>query len=196
MLSRFAFSITFLATFSFANASAYEIQGWDWSYQANPIEKEFIICRTGAPANAVQRIKEAANKWSNGKLKFKFGSDQCLTDPPTTKPDGYSYISFTDLSDDGETAVTDARPEKIGSSRTVECDIRFNKKKSWYDGAGAPGAGQTDLLSVAMHEFGHCIGLGDVASGEVVMNKRLDPGKTRRELTADDRAGRKSIYGD
>jgi Matrixin len=196
MLSRFACSFIFIITLPFASADAYEIRGWDWSYQAHPIEKEFIICKTGAPVNAVQRIKEAADKWSSTKLKFKFGPDQCLADPSTTKPDGYSYISFTDFSDDGEMAVTEARPERIGSSRTVECDIRFNKKKAWYDGEGTPGAAQADLLSVAMHEFGHCIGLGDVASGEVVMNKKLDPGKTRRELTADDRAGRKRIYRD
>lgn len=196
MLWRLAPSIALLVIFPIASTGAYETQGWSWNYQANPIEKEFIICKTDAPASAVQRIKEAANKWSNGKLKFKFGPDKCLTDPSTTKPDGYSYISFADFADNGETAATNARPETLGSSRTIECDISFNKKKSWYDGTGMPGATQTDLLSVAMHEFGHCIGLGDIASGEVVMKKKLDPGQTRRELTADDRAGRKSIYGE
>lgn len=43
--------------------------------------------------------------------------------------------------------------------------ISFNKKNSWYDGTGTPEATQTDLLSVATHESGHCIRLGDVASG-------------------------------
>jgi hypothetical protein len=41
---------------------------------------------------------------------------------------------------------------ELGSTRTIECDIRFNKHTKWYDGSGSPAADPTNLL--AMHESG------------------------------------------
>jgi predicted Zn-dependent protease len=56
-------------------------------------------------------------------------------------------------------------------------------------------ASQTDLISTALHEFGHCVGLDDVEMSGVVMSGVLLPGQMMRELTSDDLAGRNKIYG-
>jgi Matrixin len=182
------------ATFQSSASFAYNLFEFDWSYQKNPMQAAFVICEAGAPSGAADRIKQAAAKWNYAKFQFHFDKGRCLVDPPTTKPDGINYISFVDLGK-GPPALSDARQEKAGSSKMIECDMRFHSQRKWYTGEGAPPSDSNDLLSVAMHEFGHCLGLNNVSEADVVMNEKLDQGKTRRALAADDIAGRNKIYG-
>jgi predicted Zn-dependent protease len=77
----------------------------------------------------------------------------------------------------------------------TKCVITFNSAKSWNVGMGNPSAGQNDLFSVALHEFGHCVGVADVDTPNVVMSKSLPAGQTLRDLQPDDIAGRDAIYG-
>jgi hypothetical protein len=51
----------------------------------------------------------------------------------------------------------------------------FNIDRNWYVGPGKPSADQNDLFSVALHEFGHCIGLDNGAEGSrAVMQEKLN----------------------
>jgi hypothetical protein len=194
MRASFLRLLAFAAAFQSSASFAYDLFGFDWSYQKNPMQAAFVICEAGAPSGAADRIKQAAAKWNYTKFQFRFDKGRCLVDPPTTKADGINYISFVDL-DKGPPAISDARQEKAGSSKMIECDIRFHSRRKWYTVEGTPPSDSNDLLSVAMHEFGHCLGLDNVSGADVVMNEKLDQGKTRRELTADDIAGRNKIYG-
>jgi hypothetical protein len=133
---RVAISATLLNGFVPA-AGSFELVGWDWSFQKQPIEGRFVFCKTNAPEGASQTIRNAAAK----------------------------------------------------------CAIRFNSAKRWYVGSGAPSNTQNDLFSVALHEFGHCVGLADVQTSGAVMSGTLLPGQTARDLKPDDIAGRNKIYG-
>lgn len=77
--------------------------------------------------------------------------------------------------------------------------MRFNNNVSisWYTDTGTPSSTQYDWWSVTAHEMGHCLGLlreNDITNPEPVMFSTLDPGEVRRDLTADDIAGRNAIY--
>ena len=110
-----------------------------------------------------------------------------------------NQIDFGDLEQDSASGAT--KPFTDGAKIT-ECDIRFNKKLNWNSTLSKPQADQWDLFSAALHELGHCLGLGDVPSNPFsddpspVMENSLAIGTMRRDLTTDDRAGRAAIYGD
>jgi hypothetical protein len=167
---------------------AYKLLEWDWRYQANPIEGAFVVCTTGAPSGASQVTKDAARKWSYTKFRFTFGVDSCPNSPAA------NYVEFGALADPGKTAETSTPNEPV-TNRMKKCVIRFNVAKSWYVGSGTPSSTQNDLFSVALHEFGHCVGLDDVSTPGVVMTDLLQPGQVMRELKADDIAGRNKVYG-
>jgi hypothetical protein len=82
-------------------------------------------------------------------------------------------------------------------AQTVECDIRFNSTKSWYTGTGMPPGEQYDWWSVVAHEMGHCLGLEvePKVLPPTVEYPALGSGDVRRQLAADDIAGRNAIYG-
>ena len=74
--------------------------------------------------------------------------------------------------------------------------MRFNSAANWYSGTETPLTDQFDLWSVATHEMGHCLGLDheDSVDPLPVMRTTLSRGTVIRQLTADDVAGRNSIY--
>jgi hypothetical protein len=167
-------------------AGGFELVGWDWSFQKQPVEGRFVFCKTNAPAGVSQVIRDAAAKWSYAKFKFSFDADACLASPPP------NYIEFGALNE--VPAITDF-PNEPGTKKMRKCVIRYNSAKNWYVGTGAPSKTQNDLFSVALHEFGHCVGLADVQTPGVVMSGTLLPGETLRDLKPDDIAGRNKIYG-
>jgi hypothetical protein len=69
-------------------AGAFELVGWDWSFQKQPVEGRFVFCKTNAPAGASQAIRDAAKKWEYAKFKFSFDADACPASPPP------NYIEF------------------------------------------------------------------------------------------------------
>jgi hypothetical protein len=169
-------------------AGGFELLGWDWSFQKQPIEGRFVLCKTNAPVGAAQIIRDAAAKWQYSKLRFSFAPDACPGPPPP------NYIEFGPLADSGKTAETSS-PNEPGTTKMQKCAIRFNSVKSWYVGLGVPSQTQNDLFSVTLHEFGHCVGLGDVPQSGVAMSGILLPGQKLRDLQPDDVAGRNKIYG-
>jgi hypothetical protein len=186
----------FFLLYTGSKVDCYELKGLSWK----DVKPAFTICAKDAPAGAASRIKEAAAKWKYSKFEFNFTADRCLSDPNWKKNDGVNYIAFGKLDPNGsdsDTAESFARNEfATDSNIMVECDIQFSTTRKWYANAtGEPGAEETDLLSVAMHEFGHCLGLDHSTTKEAIMGEILAKGKSRRSLNEDDKNGRNAIYG-
>ncbi|MGH0285949.1 MULTISPECIES: matrixin family metalloprotease [Sinorhizobium] len=182
-----ALSTVMLFLITATPASAYKWLEMDWSYQANPVETHFVVCENDAPVGASARIKEAAAKWNYTKLKFVFDEDDCPAQTPK------NYVVF-DTFPQMNAAVSDTK-NVPATNKMTGCVIHFNKNRFWYVGNGTPDADENDLFSVALHEFGHCLGLDHVGVNGVVMQEKLDAGKQLRQLTPDDIAGRNNIYG-
>ena len=73
----------------------------------------------------------------------------------------------------------------------VEFDMEIDPGWNWTTG----GSIQVDLQSVALHEFGHALGLNHSASSSAVMYASYTSGTSKRTPSADDIAGIQAIYG-
>jgi hypothetical protein len=107
---------------------------------------------------------------------------------------------FGDPFDDTTLAITLSR-YRVSDNRFVETDVVFNRKFSWNSYRGntrrADGGGNLiDVRRVALHEFGHALGLDHPddhgQSVAAIMNSRV--GNTD-SLQSDDTSGVQSIYG-
>jgi hypothetical protein len=174
-------------------ALAFEQDSPTWTYMANPMGEPWVICPDGMPDEAVQRTKDGASAWNYERFRYTFANEACLSDGRFPTSNGVNQIDFGPLPA-GELART--ATFFVGND-ALECDLRFNSAVQWYTGTGTPSPEQFDWWSVATHEMGHCLGLDheDDVLPPPVMRSGLLRGAVLRTLTADDIAGRNSIYG-
>ncbi|MBC9176139.1 matrixin family metalloprotease [Pseudoroseomonas ludipueritiae] len=191
-------SLLTLISVGWASAAlGYEVFGADWTHLSSPREVRFVVCTEGKgiPVGASATIRAAADLWSTNAIRIRFDPDRCLAEYP--RVDNINTIRFAAINPGPQTDGHDNAYayRRNDLRRMQECDIVFNIARHWHAGNGSPEPKQHDLLSVALHEFGHCLGLEHSAITNAVMSAALPAGRTRRALQADDIAGRRKLYG-
>ena len=177
---------------------AYVLNGHDWSYQATPMGENWIVCGTSVPGSGVQRTKDGAAGWNSADFTFIFGVDACSSGGAYPSFNNVNQVDFSGGLGAGVLAQTTSWFLTSNPAATLECDMRFSSAFSWYTGTGIPLSTQYDWQSVAIHEMGHCLGLGHesrLTNPKPVMYPSIVAGEVRRTLTPDDSAGRDAIYG-
>ena len=167
--------------------------GWWWpernvTWQYNP---------DGAPPELnghAAAIGSGAATWSNAGADFTFsggsesgaGTGAChgtLDDKNTV---GWAPQTGSVL------AVTCTWYELAGSPRAaIEFDMEIDPEWEWTTGSPV----RVDLESVALHEFGHALGLAHSENPNAVMYATYSQGSLKRELTDDDLEGLYALYG-
>ena len=173
-------------------ADAFEKLEVNWSYLNRPMGEAWEVCTAGMPSGAAAIIKRAAAVWNYGQFRFTFKANGCSSGGQFPRRNGVNQIDFGPR-DPGVLATN----VSIGrGDRTEECDMRFSDEFRFYVGTGRVPSGRFDLYSVAVHEFGHCLGLGhSTIPSRPVMFPAFRDAEIRRALKSDDRAGRNAIYG-
>lgn len=146
----------------------------------------------GAAAGAIQ---SAASTWGQQGVPFAFtggGSTTAGTGACGGGTDGANTVGWGAQSG-SVLAVTCSWYSTVGSpyKPAVEFDMEFDPDWNWTTGSPT----QVDLESVALHEFGHALGLNHTGDGSAVMFASYPSGAQKRQPTADDIAGLNAIYG-
>lgn len=140
--------------------------------------------------------QDALNIWNTHLVHLQFGS-VLGSSLPAVDGEGDNSVVFADTIygetfGNGTLAVT--LTSSRGTTRT-ESDVLFNDAEDWDSYRGPHRVGTVDLHRVALHEFGHVIGLGhpDEVGQTVtaIMNSRIS---SLDALQPDDIAGAHSLW--
>ncbi len=108
---------------------------------------------------ALQNMMYEWNAVPRSRFNFYVGRD---TDGRHSKSNGRNEVYFTSIDGRGGTlAVTYTRWSFCFFSSSIqETDIAFDSGESWYTGAPSYTSSSRSFRLVALHEFGHALGLG------------------------------------
>lgn len=153
----------------------------------------------GAPASVASQahavMQAAASTWSNAGANFQFtggGATTAGTGACGGGTDGQNTVGWAPQSG-SVLAVTCSWFTTTGSPyRTaIEFDMQFDPDWPWTTSSPA----SVDLESVALHEFGHALGLNHSSLSAAVMYASYASGSIKRTPHQDDLDGLYAIYG-
>jgi hypothetical protein len=204
------------------SASSYDLTGYRWN-QNNP-QIQLYLNPTGMPssglteASARDAIAAAANTWDDAVAQNLFkdtntvivDSSKTVGDPFATSGamDGYNVNGWWNL---GGNTLGISRywynPDSVvgGYKSLLESDVWYTKDKSWttdWSTAVNSGNNKIDLQSVATHELGHSIGMGDLYTLPASDPRKNDNAQVmnlydapQRTLGNGDLTGAQKLYG-
>jgi len=199
------------------SSSSYVLTKYRWNQ--NDPKIQLYLNPTNTPsgltaATTQAAIAAAANTWDNAVTQnlfadgttVKIDSAKKVDKPFSTSPvsDKYSVSGWASLGSSylGMCRWWSNGKVTNGYYSIIEADIWFNKDKKWTTTLSSAKGTTYDLQSVALHELGHTIGLGDLytlkssdarkSDFAQVMNAYDGP---QRTLGNGDTAGAKKLYG-
>jgi Matrixin len=140
---------------------------------------------------------DALNIWNTYLVHMQFAVDHnSLLPPASNDADNSAFFSDTVYGDSWGSGVLAITLISSRNGIMVETDVIFNQNWTWDSYRGSQRNGVIDFHRVALHEFGHVVGLDhpDQHGQHVVaiMNSIIS---NLDSLQADDIAGGQSIYG-
>ncbi len=186
------------------DTSAYQPSGYRWNATRPSLELNNISFTVGSPWT--QAIYDAIDEWYQVKgCNFMFNPPSYGTGSGLVN-DGHSTVAF----------VNNPSPDALGETQTcmdnngniIEADVVFYKYRaqedpySWVADYPYPNYElfpydntSYSLRAVALHEFGHVLGLGETSARVATMMPKYSDGGNGR-LHEDDKAGARFIYPD
>ena len=155
----------------------------------------YFLNTSGSPSGSLESIQTALQTWSDvPNSSFVFAYAGATTSSSHRIYDGQNIVTFAPMGYTGVLAENAFWYNRV-TGQIVDSDIRFNTGYSWST-SGSPDF--FDVQSIATHELGHSLSLGDlygVADSEKTMYGYASLGETnKRTLDPDDIAGIAYLY--
>lgn len=166
-----------------------------WEVNSIKFKTNINTNQAGGNNGSVQEFRQAieagAATWSLvAEADFSFESDGATntTEPTLNSKNEIMFVKrgANEIAGQGRLWYTENRIIK-------EADMWLNDDRNW-DTTGVPANTEVDLQSVALHEFGHWLGLGHDPDNKAVMYSTLTLGTLKRDLNTNDRVGIAYIY--
>lgn len=194
-----AISALFLSATSIV--SSFTLLGPDWPssnafYRINP---NFPATLGGTVDQQIEAIRCGANAWRNqGTANFNFTYVGQTVTTNVNSSDSNNAVFYLNQNSGGPAAAT-TFTSSVGPS-FVGFDMVFwqsnNGGAFFWNGVGDSTGAQTDIIGIAVHEFGHALGLDHTTSPGATMQASFSgTGLPFRTIAPDDIAGVQSIYG-
>ena len=198
------------------DSSSYILAGWRWV--ANPkiqlyVRSDTNLQKTGVtPTQARSAISGAAETW-DAKTNQNLFHDGGVTVDTRVSADRYDKKNVHAWKPISSSAIAYARTYYYTNQfvtgadgkmyyRAIESDVCYNTRYGWstsgLDGTPYKSGDKIDVQTVALHELGHTLGLGDIYGTDLawdtaqIMNSYND---IQRTLGAGDIAGVQKLYG-
>ncbi len=142
--------------------------------------------RINAPDNYSSHVQAAAATWSNAGANFSFGYSGPHSRNGTASLNQVNEIMWADL---GTTSALALATIWCSGTTIIEADMVMNTRFNWTTNPFS----YHDVQTVALHEFGHWIGLNHSPDYNSIMYYQYKG--TQRQLSPDDIAGIQFIYG-
>ena len=141
---------------------------------------------------------EAAQAWTAAGARFTFHTTISPLADPCNHNDGRNTVSFVNPRCDmpyppGVVAATKGRARRSGE--ILETDVVFDSGVDWGIYEGPRRGSAVDFYRVALHEFGHVLGLAHPDEHGQVVSAMMNSRAAFDRLQADDIAGIRAIYG-
>ncbi len=150
-------------------SAAYVLSGWRWN-QANPQLKFYLLHDSNIESESLNidevqsAVTIAANTWDASTNQNLFADSNLVTISSTVAADKYNKINTINWKLLTSTCLAYSRTWYNynlvdGYKTALDSDLVFNTKYVWHtDGS----SGGVDVQSIALHELGHTLGLGDL----------------------------------
>lgn len=188
--------------------------GMTWRMQTdffNETEPNTLNAPFNIPAGYKDAFIRAFNRWiCETGINYEIAATPTTVDSAGSERDATNVIRFDNGSElaSGTLGVCYSWFSGCGDGAgsfnwyVSELDLVFNDNSNWYTGTGAPGPGQIDFESVALHELGHSHQLGHVIdpnnnnvgnNAEDVMHFAFNGGEFQRVITANNSTAANAI---
>jgi matrixin len=182
-------------------ALAYSLEGSSWPGSTLQVQIQLgpsgIVLKDGSVSwNSV--AENAFAVWNEQMARLKVGWTLAPPNTPASSRDGVTQVQF------GSTVYGDSFGSNVlavtlvshSGGQMIECDVIVNSKYNFDSYRGSLSTDPFDLHRIAIHEFGHVLGLDhpDEAHQHVdaIMNSRTSD---TDHLELDDVAGIQALYG-
>jgi hypothetical protein len=202
--------------------SSTTIQSWPVGTVSSPTQVQMTLQLQQSPAPAITTLTDGSTSWNQvaiaaltdwnqyiSTLKFSWINNSTAPLPTQKSASNGNNVfwsptvygsSWGNTSADavGITVIWTSTNLGTGVTKVVETDVLFNSTVAWDSYRGPLQGNTSDLRRVALHEFGHVLGLNhpDLASPpqsvKAIMNSVTS---ATDDLTTDDIAGAVYIYG-
>ena len=202
MRTKLSLAILFLCGGTAFRCPGYVLENVSWN-KNRTVLMHLSLPQGGGPfldgsASFNASAEDALNIWNQYLVHMRFAVDRNSILPPSGT-DGNTSVSMSgtvygDTFGSGVLAVTLVTPR---GSTVIEADVIFNNAIEWNSYRGSLQGSLEDFHRVALHEFGHIVGLDhpDQANPKqnvvAIMNSHIS---NIDSLQADDINGAKSIY--
>ncbi len=190
-----------------ALALAFIVEGLSWTrfrsvWPSAGIPVEMVLATGANKWNRAAR--ESLDAWNRAGSNFRFTSttssarEQASCSAPDVDRRNVVVFSSTacGVSWRSETVASTQVWYSSSDNLTVDADVSFNANHDWDVYGGPVRSDTVDFRRVALHEFGHVLGLGHPDDEgqfvDAIMNSRIDDLDT---LQADDEDGVRALYG-